>query len=180
MKFTTLITIAVAVLASISASAQTQTYTFGFVSIDGEQYCNYEVLQQYSANSAIWQGQDIIDACDAGVPAGVEGTIAGATASVSEAASPVRIPIKGVAYADSLYDAANYEYTGIQWFVLTALTPSTSKFGWVGFASYEGIIYGAEYGYLTETLPDVKTVQHVFSTGQKAKRAEEHSVKQKQ
>ena len=93
----------------------------------------------------------------------------GVTANVSKAGSPVGIPIKGVAYADNLYDVVNYEDTGIQWFVLTDLATSTSKYGWVGFASYDGIIYGAQYGYLTTTLPDVRTTKHVLSTGQTVK-----------
>lgn len=167
MNFKILAVIIFSTLGCICASAQTQTYTFGFLSIDGEQYCNYEILQQYSINSAIWQGLDVLDAC--GVFPPVEATIVGTTARVSGPSSPVRIPINGVAYADNLYDASNYGYTGIQWFVLTDLKPSSSKYGWVGLASYEGIIYGAEYGYLTATLPNVKTSKHILSTGQKAK-----------
>lgn len=169
MKYKSLAIIVIAVFGCIGASAQAQqTYTFGFLTIDGELACNYEVLQQYSSNSAIWQGMDNLDACDLW-PLGLEGTIAGVTANLSKAASPVGIAIKGVAYADNIYDEVNYSLTGIQWFVLTDLTPSTKKYGWVGFASYDGIVYGAQYGYLTSTLPDVKTAKHVLSTGQTVK-----------
>jgi hypothetical protein len=101
----------------------------------------------------------------------------GVTANVSKANSPVGIPIKGVAYADNLYDVVNYEDTGIQWLVLTDLMPSTSKYGWVGFASYDGIIYGTQYGYLTTTLPDVKTTKHVLSTGQTVRPRQEQGSK---
>lgn len=168
MKFKSVAIIVLAILGCSFAGAQTQqTYTFGFLSIEGEQYCNYELLQQFSSNSAIWQGLDVLDACN--VWPIVEATLVGATAKVSGPSNPVRIPINGVFYADNIYDAANYGYTGIQWFVLTDLKPSTSKYGWVGFASYDGIIYGAEYGYLTTTLPDANTSKHILSTGQKAK-----------
>ncbi len=178
MKLTSLTIIFLVVLGCVLASAQTpgQTYAFGFVSADGVQFCNYELMQQYSSNSAIWEGLDVLDAC--GIFPPVEATIVGATANIPAANNPVHVPIKGVVYADNLYDATNYGYTGIQWFVLTALTPSTSKYGWVGFASYEGIIYGAEYGYLTATLPDVKTSSHILSNGKKVKPKQEPNSQQ--
>ena len=170
MKFKRLAVIILLVLGCSFLSAQ----TFGFLSVGGGEYCNYIQLQKFGG--AIWQGTDNLSACGLPIPLNVNGTIAGVTASISEKNNPVRIPINGVAYADSLYDASNYQYTGIQWFVLTDLkvNPGTPKYGWVGFASISGFIYGANYGYLTTTIPDVKNesprvLPYVLSNGQKMK-----------
>jgi hypothetical protein len=161
----TLAVVAVLVLGSF-ASAQ----SFGFLSADGGQYCNYEQLSVASAfGNAFWQGSDNLSACGAYV---ANGTLAGVTAHVSKANNGLGFSVNGVAYADNLYDVTGGRYgafTGEQWFAMSDLTTSTRKYGWVGFASVSGTIFGDNYGYLTTTLPSAGTHNGKLTTGQVAK-----------
>jgi hypothetical protein len=159
----TLAVLAVLVLGSF-ASAQ----SFGFLSVDGGgPYCNYEQLSAASAfGSAFWQGTDNLSACGAYV---ANGTLAGVNASVSKADNGLGFTLKGVAYADNLYDVTGGRYgafTGEQWFVITNLTTSSKKYGWLGLASESGTVFGDNYGYLTTELPSANGHNGKLSNGQ--------------
>ncbi len=146
MKLKSLAVIALLVLGCSFASAQ----TFGFESIGHGLYCNYEVLGIYSGN--VWQGLDVLSSCGAPVNA----TIAGVSADLSAAGNPAGFQIsKGVAYADNIYDAFAEGYTGAQWDVVTATKCSLKgqKYGWIGFASVSGFVFGDNYGYLDCNFP---------------------------
>jgi hypothetical protein len=132
------------VLGCSLASAQ----TFGFASVGGDLYCEYEVLQQLVPYD-VWQGADNLSGC------GVDhnATIVGISARLSAAENPARFSVKGVAYADNIYDAFSESYTGIQIFRITDLKCSTKKYGWVLFASISGEVFGDNYGYLSCNIP---------------------------
>jgi len=129
--------------------------TFGFVSPDGTTlYCDYEALVPYSGG--VWQGSDVLTTC--GDP--VNATIAGISGSLTAAGNPNGFALKGVTYADNIYDAISLGYTGAQWDVTTALECAkykngvwSGKYGWIGFASMSGTIFGSNYGYLSCILP---------------------------
>jgi hypothetical protein len=147
MKTSGLVLITLLALTCSFASAQ----TFGFESVGGGLFCNYEVLQQV-VPYGIWQGEDVLSACGAEVNA----TIDGVTANLTAAGNPAGFGIKGVTYADNIYDAFALGYTGAQWDVETALTCVSAthpKYGWIGFASVSGFIFGDNYGYLSCTIP---------------------------
>ncbi len=155
-----LLILTLVVLGCSFASAQ----TFGFLSAGKSvEYCNYEVLQQLSPY-AIWQGDDILTPCGVSYNA----TIAGATTSLSKVNNPLGFAIKGVGYADNIYDAFSEGYTGAQWYVLTNLKCSEKKLGWLGLASVSSFIFGDNYGYLWPCGPEAKRAAangHGLSTG---------------
>jgi len=145
MKTKGLVVLALLVLGCSFASAQ----TFGFESVGGGLYCNYEVLQQLTP-FAVWQGTDNLSAC--GLP--VNATIAGITASLEKRNNPAGFSLNpGVNYADNIYDAEFLGYSGAQWDVSTALKCTQKHYGWIGFASVSGFIFGDNYGYLSCTIP---------------------------
>ena len=155
MKTSGLVVITLLALSCSFASAQ----TFGFESIGGGLYCNYEVLQQLTPYG-VWQGEDVLSACGApgtpGPPA--NGTIVGLSSNLNLSKSNVNLVgvIKGVTYADNIYDAFALGYTGAQWDVVTALACASGKhpkYGWIGFASVSGFVFGENYGYLSCTIP---------------------------
>jgi hypothetical protein len=99
----------------------------------------------------VWQGTDVLTSC--GLP--VNATIAGITANLTAAGNPAGFGVKGVTYADNIYDAEFLGYSGAQWDVETALTCVSKhpKYGWIGFASVSGFVFGDNYGYLSCTIP---------------------------
>jgi hypothetical protein len=147
MKTSGLVVITLLALSCTFASAQ----TFGFESVGGGLFCNYEVLQQI-APYGIWQGEDVLSTCGAEVNA----TIAGVSANLTAAGNPAGFGIKGVNYADNIYDAFALGYTGAQWDVASNLACASGKhpkYGWIGFASVSGFVFGDDYGYLSCTIP---------------------------
>jgi len=137
--------IALLVLGCCLASAQ----TFGFLSVEGRnEFCDYEVLQQLVPYD-VWQGSDVLSACNVSVNA----TIVGVSAKLSAAENPVGFPLKGVAYADNIYDAFSQSYTGQQVLRITDLKCSREKYGWILFAGISGIMLGDNYGYLSCEIP---------------------------
>lgn len=146
MKTKGLVVIALLVLGCSFASAQ----TFGFESVGGGLYCNYEVLQQLSP-TAVWQGTDNLTTACGGE---VNGTLVGISAPLEARNNPVGFSLNpGVNYADNIYDAEALGYTGAQWDVSTALKCTSHHYGWIGFASVSGFIFGDNYGYLSCTIP---------------------------
>ncbi len=150
MKLKSLAVITLLVIGCSFASAQ----TFGFESIGHGLYCNYEVLQQGAlGGSDVWQGEDVISTCGAQVNATIAGVFAGLSATGNPAGFQVT---RGVQYADNIYDAFALEYSGAQWTVVTETKcagPKFPKYGWIGFASVSGFIFGDNYGYLSCNIP---------------------------
>jgi len=144
MKLKSVLVITVLVIGCSFMSAQ----TFGFASVEGDLFCDYEVLQQLVPYD-VWQGSDVLSACNLPVNA----TIVGVSAKLSAAENPVRFSLKGVAYADNIYDAVSESYTGIQILRITDLKCSTKKYGWVLFASISGEIFGDNYGFVSCEIP---------------------------
>ena len=141
-----LLILTLVVLGCSFASAQ----TFGFLSAGKSiEYCNYEVLVQLTPY-AIWEGDDILTPCGVSYNA----TVVGATTSLSKVNNPLGFALKGVGYADNIYDAFSERYTGLQLLRITDLKCSTKKYGWVLFASISGEIFGDNYGYLSCNIPD--------------------------
>jgi len=122
--------------------------TFGFASVGHGLYCNYEILEQLSPNT-VWEGLDVLSACGAPVNA----TIAGVQATLTAAGNPAGFHVDGIQYADNIYDAFALGYTGAQWSVDSALNRNSKRYGWIGFASVSGFIFGDNYGYLSCTIP---------------------------
>ncbi len=139
--------ISLLVLGCSFASAQ----SFGFLSAGKSiEYCNYEQLSHPKGEgSDVWWGFDNLKPCGTSIDAFIVGIGGG----LSRAGNPAGFSLKGVAYADNIYDAWSQPYTGIQWFIVTNLKCSTKRFGWIGFASYNGVIFGDNYGYLSCTIP---------------------------
>ncbi len=170
MKLKSLLVIAVLVIGCGFASAQ----SFGFGTAGGVYlYCNYEVLQQL-APYTVWQGSDILTTCGLSYNAVIVGISGGMTAPQD----PIGVAIKGVTYADNIYDAASLYYTGAQWDVTTNLKCNkykckkgvctySGKYGWIGFAGVSEVIFGDNYGYLSCTLPgkEGSAPTRGFSTG---------------
>lgn len=151
MKLKSLAVIALLVLGCSFASAQ--SYSFGFASTGGGQDCNYEQFNNLSAlGKDVWQGYDNLSACGSSI----NSTIVGFSQSIPYSAG---LPVEGagVMYADDIYDAFAEGYTGAQWLLFTKTKCDkkfpNGKYGWVGFASVSGIIFGDNYGYLTCNLP---------------------------
>ncbi|MGA9641603.1 MAG: hypothetical protein WBQ72_09425 [Terriglobales bacterium] len=174
MKPRSLMIIVLLVLLSSFASSQ----TFGFASVDGSYlYCNYEVLAE--AYRAVWEGVDILILCGGNI----NGDIVGTSGGISASGNPAGFVVKGVTYADDIYDAFSLTFTGLQWYVVTDLKCSTfkngrysGKYGWIGFAVTEGIVYGDNYGYLSCQLtgqpgsPPFKDVSNAGATTIPAKK----------
>src|SRR5208282_3425181 len=99
-------------------------------SVEGDLFCDYEVLQQLVPYD-VWQGSDVLSACNLPVNA----TIVGVSAKLSAAENPVRFSLKGVAYADNIYGWVSKKYTGLQILGNTGLEGQQKKYGWVLFAS---------------------------------------------
>jgi hypothetical protein len=152
MKMKSLVVIALLVLGCSFASAQ----TFGFASAGGSYlYCNYEVLN-HIAPTDLWQGNDILVLCGSKFNA----TIVGATADITASGNPYGFSVKGVAYADDIYDAFSESFTDTQWFVFTALKCAklnnghyAGKYGWVGLAAVSAEVFAGDYGYLSCQIP---------------------------
>jgi len=144
MKMKSLAIITLVVLGCSFASAQ----TFGFESVGHGLYCNYEVLEQLSPYN-IYQGLDVLTTCGAPVNA----TIAGQKTALVASGNPAGFNVDGVSYADNIYDAFALGYTGAQWEVASALKCNNRRYGWIGFASVSGVIFGDNYGYLSCTIP---------------------------
>ncbi len=146
MKMKGVLVIALLVLGCSSASAQ----SFGFSSGGGPEICNYEVLHQLEPYD-VWEGEDNLSLC------GIDhnATIVGVSVKLSRAGNPAGFKLMGVAYADNIYDAFSGFYTGEQWFMITNLTCSNKKgpFGWIGFVSLSGVLFGDNYGWLTCYIP---------------------------
>ena len=118
--------------------------TFGFLSVGLGVYCNYEQLH----GPVLFSGFDNLSECGVSHNA----TIVGLLATVPKSEG---LPVsgKGVIYADNLYDAYSYTYTGSQWLVYSLLKCSSKHYGWIGFAGYNGLIFGDNYGYLSCKIP---------------------------
>ena len=144
MRTKSLAVITLLVFGCSFASAQ----TFGFESVGHGLYCNYEILEQLAPFN-VYQGLDVLSTCGAELNA----TIAGQTANLSGAGNPAGFKVKGVAYADNIYDAFDLGYTGAQWEVVSGLTCPNNRYGWIGFASVSGFIFGDNYGYLSCAIP---------------------------
>ncbi len=120
-------------------------------------YCNYEILQNaFGAPFAEWEGADNLILCGSSYNADIGGISGGLLAS----GNPVGFAVKGVIYADDIYDAFSQAYVGAQWFVVTSLKCAklkngrySGKYGWIGFAVTENILFGVNYGYLSCQLP---------------------------
>ena len=156
MKMKGLVVITLLVIVCSLASAQ--TFVFGFGSAGGSYlYCNYEILQNaYGAPFAVWQGVDNLILCGSNTNANIGGFSGGLSAS----ANPAGFAVKGVIYADDIYDTFSQAYVGAQWFVVTALKCAklkngrySGKYGWIGFVVTENVVFGANYGYLSCQLP---------------------------
>ncbi len=135
--------IALLVLGCGLAAAQ----TFGFESPSGELYCNYEQIGQYSG--AVWQGTDNLSPCDSQPNA----TMVGIRGGLTKSGNPLGYAVKGVAFADNIYDAFTGAYSGAQWFVVTDLKCSAKHYGWIGFSSLSGFVVATNYGYLSCAIP---------------------------
>ena len=144
MKIKSLAVIALLVLGCSASHA----VTFGFESVGHGLYCNYEVLEQL-APFTVWQGEDVLSTCGAPVNA----TIAGVRADLTKPGNPAGFNVQGVSYADNIYDAFALGYTGAQWEVVSALSCNNKRYGWIGFASVSGFIFGDNYGYLSCIIP---------------------------
>jgi hypothetical protein len=157
------------VLVALALGSFASAQSFGFLSVDGGAYCNYEQLSVASSfGNAFWQGTDNVSPCGTYV---ANGTLAGVTASVSKANNLLGFALKGVAYADNIYDVTGGRYgafTGDQWFVISDLTANAKKYGWLGLASTSGVVYGDNYGLLTTTIPGPEAHNGKLSTGQAA------------
>jgi hypothetical protein len=165
MTSKSLAVISLLVLGCGLASAQ----SFGFESTGGFLYCNYEQLFHPNGEGPdVWWGFDnLMGACETGYNAFIVGIGGG----LSKAGNPAGFPLKGVAYADNIYDAWSQPYTGAQWFVVTNLKCSSKKFGWIGFAGISGRVFGSNYGYLSCTIPgkDEAVANKRLTTGAYAK-----------
>jgi len=150
VKLKSLVVITLLVIGCSFASAQ----TFGFATTGGAYlYCNYEQLVQLSPY-AVWQGVDNFSACGLLV----NGTIVGISGKISKAQNPLGFALKGVTYADNLYDAFYYFDTGAQWDVTSNLKcydlgAKKPKLGWMGLASSYGYIFGDNFGVLSCDIP---------------------------
>jgi hypothetical protein len=146
MKIKSAVVITLFVVACSFASAQ----SFGFYEFGGGLYCNYEQLTQLKP-SGVWQGVDNLSACGLAYNA----TIVGISGKLTQTGNPAGFAVKGVAYADNIYDAFSYSYTGVQWYMVSALKCSNElkKYGWIGFASVSGLVFFDNYGFLTCAIP---------------------------
>ncbi len=152
MKMKSVVVIALLVLGCSVASAQ----TFGFASAGGSYlYCNYERLFQLAPYD-LWQGDDILVLCGGLINA----TIVGAKAGITASGNPLGFSVKGVAYADDIYDAFSGTFTDAQWFVFTDLKCAklkdghyAGKYGWMGIAAASSVIFADNYGYLSCQIP---------------------------
>lgn len=146
MKMKSLVVVTLLVIGCSFASAQ----TFGFESVGHGLYCNYEQLT--NVFGAVYQGVDNLSACGAPFNA----TVAGNKADLTAVGNPVGFNIVGVAYADNIYDADAEGYTGAQWEVVSGLSCPAKRYGWIGFASVSGFVFGDNYGYLSCSIPGKK------------------------
>ncbi len=147
MKMKSLAVIALLAFGCSFAAAQ----TFGFESVGHGLYCNYEQLTQL-APYRIWQGVDNLSAC--GLP--YNATLAGVNSTLTAAGNPAGFHVDGIQYADNIYDAEFESFSGAQWGVASALRCHNNVYGWIGFASVSGFIFGDNYGYLSCTIPGKK------------------------
>ena len=149
MKMKSAAVIAFFFVASSFASAQ--SYSYGFWDVGGTLYCNYEQLNVSGGH--VWQGADNLSACGISHNA----MIVGISAELSVEGNPAGFSLKGVAYADDIYDASEASYAGFQWFVLTGPPKCPikhpSSYNWIGFASMSGVIFGDTYGQLSCDIP---------------------------
>jgi hypothetical protein len=125
--------------------------TLGYTSAgDLLEYCNYEQISWGGGGNFYSQGVDNNSACGLAN----NGTMEGVKVSVPAAAGA---PLSGAAYsfADNTIDAQYGTYSGLQWFVISQLKPSTllRHWGWVGYLGEDGYEFLGNYGYLTATLP---------------------------
>jgi hypothetical protein len=140
----------------IGCSLASASSTFGFASVGGGLYCNYGsgFSNVFGPPFALWQGTDNLSACGHAYNA----TAVGIKGGLSAAGNPVGFGIAtgtGITYADNIYDAFSYGYTGAQWDVTqtTKCSDKLKKYGWVGFAGASGIVFGDNYGFVTCTIP---------------------------
>ncbi len=153
MKMKGVLVIALLVLGCNSASAQ----TFGFASAGGSYlYCNYEILVQLKP-SAVWEGADIVVPLCGGR---LNGDIVGSSGGITASGNPAGFSVKGVTYADDIYDAYSDSFTATQWYVISELKCAKlkngryeGKYGWIGFAAASAVVFGDNYGYLSCQLP---------------------------
>ena len=146
MKLKSLLVITLLVIGCSFASAQ----TFGFASVGGGLYCNYIQLSNvFGAPYTLWQGVDNTSACGHAYNA----TVVGIKGGMSAAGNPAGFSVVGVTYADNLYDAYSYGLTGAQWDVTQKLKCNAKHYGWIGFASVSGFVFGDNYGFLSCSIP---------------------------
>jgi len=164
MRSESLVLISLLALSCGLASAQ----SFGFESAGGMLYCNYLQLSHPNGyGSDVWWGFDNLTACGVGYSA----VIVGVGGGLTKAENPAGFAVKGVAYADNVYDAFSPPYTGLQYFVVTNLKCSSKKFGWIAFASVSGRVWADNYGYLSCQIPgeDGAVASNKLTTGAYAK-----------
>jgi hypothetical protein len=178
VKIKSLAVIAILVLGCSAALAQ-NSYSFGFLSASGVgEYCNYESFTTGGHDNFFLQGYDVLSACPYEPNAGVNASIEGLAISVPTSAFT---PLHGKAYvyADQEIDAYYGAYTGEQWMVVTKTAVNASNNfdnrNWVGYIGIVGYEFLGNYGFLSNTIPEVgkanvmrKSTSSAFNPANKA------------
>jgi hypothetical protein len=172
VKLKTLAVLAVLVLCCSGAFAQ-GSYAFGFLSYTGGvEYCNYEQFTTSNpfggSQPFFLQGIDnLTTACGLFYDATIEG-VAVSVPSPKLSGVPGGLAGRDYVYADNLFDAFYLGFSQEQWMVITKTVPSTiqkNHWGWVGYASFGGFIFGDNYGFLTSTIPGKEAAIHGTTVG---------------
>jgi hypothetical protein len=177
VKLQALAVLAILVFGCSAAFAQ-GSYAFGFISYTGgSEFCNYE---QFTTGNPMGGTQPFflqgVDNLTAACGLFYDATIEGVAVSVPGAkltGLPGGLAGKDYVYADNLYDAFYLGFSQEQWLVITKTEASTiqkNHFGWVGFASYGGFIFGDNYGFLTATIPGKDAAIHGTTIGKLLKK----------
>lgn len=150
MKMKSLAVVTLLVLGCSLVSAQ----TFGFASAGGLYlFCDYEQIG--GGADDIWSGTDNLSVCNLKPNA----TLVGFGATIPNKGQPAFG--KGVVFADNIYDAYSYGFTGIQEVLFTKLKCNkVDQFGhfkgepgWMTVSASSGFIFGDNYGYLSCSIP---------------------------
>jgi hypothetical protein len=177
VKLKTLAVLAVLVFGCSAAFAQ-GSFSFGFLSYTGGvEYCNYETFttgNPFGGSSPFFlQGIDnLTAACGLFYDATIEG-VAVSVPGPKLTGLPGGLAGRDYVYADNLYDAFYLGFSQEQWLVITKTEASTiqkNHWGWVGFASFGGFIFGDNYGFLTTTLPTGAAAAHGTTIGKLLKK----------
>jgi hypothetical protein len=172
VKLKTLAVLAVLAFTCSAAFAQ-GSYSFGFLSYTGgTEYCNYEQFttgNPFGGSEPFFlQGVDnLTAACGLFYNATIEG-VAVSVPGPNLTGLPGGIAGHDYVYADNLYDAFYLGFSQEQWMVITKTEASTiakNHWGWVGFASAGGLIFGDNYGFLSATIPGKEAAVHGTTIG---------------